>query len=348
MKIGSEPLPLGFTFSFPCKQIGLTQGLLIKWTKGFNVSGVVGLNVVQLLDEAIKRRNVSLVSAILILKMKNFLQFQDIKILVCAILNDTTGTLMSCGWKLQNCKIGVILGTGSNACYVEKVKNAELFDKPNKKDDDQIIINTEWGAFGEQGSIEFIRTPYDYQIDFESLNPGEQLFEKMLSGMYLGEAVRLVLVKLATCGPLFKGKVIEKLKKRQEFLTKYVSDIEGDAHGSIEAVRKVLKIFQIEDPSDQDCVDVRYVCECVTSRSAHLVSAALASLVLKMGDPDISIGVDGSLYRFHPHFHDLMVEKMTELLPSNYKFKFVLSEDGSGRGAAIVAAVATRLMEQKK
>lgn len=37
-----------------------------------------------------------------------------------------------------------------------------------------------------------------------------------------------------------------------------------------------------------------------------------------------------------------MVEKMTELLPQDYNFKFVLSEDGSGRGAALVAAVASR------
>lgn len=51
-------LPLGFTFSFPCKQDGLTKGLLIKWTKGFNSAGVNGKNVVELLQAAIKKRNV--------------------------------------------------------------------------------------------------------------------------------------------------------------------------------------------------------------------------------------------------------------------------------------------------
>lgn len=40
-KIQDEILPLGFTFSFPCQQIGLTRGLLIKWTKGFNAADVV-------------------------------------------------------------------------------------------------------------------------------------------------------------------------------------------------------------------------------------------------------------------------------------------------------------------
>lgn len=36
---------------------------------------------------------------------------QDVQIDVCAILNDTTGTLMSCAWKNHNCKIGLIVGT---------------------------------------------------------------------------------------------------------------------------------------------------------------------------------------------------------------------------------------------
>ena len=32
--IEKEILPLGFTFSFPCRQIGLDVGELITWTKG--------------------------------------------------------------------------------------------------------------------------------------------------------------------------------------------------------------------------------------------------------------------------------------------------------------------------
>lgn len=51
-------LPLGFTFSFPLTQLGLTKGKLVRWTKGFNCSGVVGEDVVALLEEAIARRKV--------------------------------------------------------------------------------------------------------------------------------------------------------------------------------------------------------------------------------------------------------------------------------------------------
>jgi len=51
-------LPLGFTFSFPCKQEGLAVGRLIHWSKGFSCSGVEGRDVGRLLQEAICRRKV--------------------------------------------------------------------------------------------------------------------------------------------------------------------------------------------------------------------------------------------------------------------------------------------------
>ena len=57
--IEHEILPLGFTFSFPCSQHGLTAARLTQWTKGFSCSGVEGEDVVRLLEEAIERRGVS-------------------------------------------------------------------------------------------------------------------------------------------------------------------------------------------------------------------------------------------------------------------------------------------------
>lgn len=34
---------LGFTFSFPVKQISVSSGILIKWTKGFHIEDMVSL-----------------------------------------------------------------------------------------------------------------------------------------------------------------------------------------------------------------------------------------------------------------------------------------------------------------
>lgn len=51
-------LPLGFTFSFPCKQEGIDKAKLVQWTKGFKCSDVEGKDVVQMLKDALARRKV--------------------------------------------------------------------------------------------------------------------------------------------------------------------------------------------------------------------------------------------------------------------------------------------------
>ncbi len=35
-----------------------------------------------------------------------------------------------------------------------------------------MIINTEWGAFGDKGELDFIKTKWDEAVDAGSLNPG--------------------------------------------------------------------------------------------------------------------------------------------------------------------------------
>lgn len=57
---------------------------------------------------------------------------------------------------------------------MEKVKNAECYDGP-PSDKEHILINTEWGAFGDNGALDFIRTSYDREIDEHSINPGKQM-----------------------------------------------------------------------------------------------------------------------------------------------------------------------------
>lgn len=51
----NETFNLGFTFSFPCEQKNLTNAILVRWTKGFAVSGVEGQNVAELLQTAINK-----------------------------------------------------------------------------------------------------------------------------------------------------------------------------------------------------------------------------------------------------------------------------------------------------
>ena len=66
-----------------------------------------------------------------------------------------------------------------------------------------------------------------------------------------------------------------------------------------------------------------------------------------MDKKKLTVAVDGSLFKKHPKFKSYMAETLVELVPE-CKVKLMLSEDGSGKGAALVAAVASRLEAENK
>ncbi|XP_028596936.2 hexokinase-2 isoform X1 [Podarcis muralis] len=318
-------LPLGFTFSFPCHQNSLDEAILLKWTKGFNASGCEGEDVVSLLKEAIHRR-------------------EEFDLDVVAVVNDTVGTMMACAYEDPFCEVGLIVGTGSNACYMEEMKNVELVDG----DEGRMCINMEWGAFGDSGCLDDFRTEFDAAVDENSLNPGKQRFEKMISGMYLGEIVRNILIDFTKRGLLFRGRISERLKTRGIFETKFLSQIESDRLALLQ-VRSILQHLGLESTCD-DSIIVKEVCTVIARRAAQLCGAGMAAVVDKIRENrgldslKITVGVDGTLYKLHPHFSTVMRETVKQLSPK-CEVTFLQSEDGSGKGAALITAVACRIRE---
>ncbi|KAJ7419514.1 hypothetical protein WISP_53509 [Willisornis vidua] len=220
-------LPLGFTFSFPCQQNNLDEGILLKWTKGFKVTGCEGEDVVGLLKEAIHRR-------------------------------------------------------------------------------------------------------------------------EMISGMYLGEIVRNILMDFTKRGLLFRGRISERLKTRGIFETKFLSQIESDRLALLQ-VRSILQHLGLESTCD-DSIIVKEVCAVVARRAAQLCGAGMAAVVDKIRENrgldflKVTVGVDGTLYKLHPHFSTVMQATVKELSPK-CEVTFLQSEDGSGKGAALITAVACRIRE---
>uniref|UniRef100_A0A671EYY5 hexokinase n=1 Tax=Rhinolophus ferrumequinum TaxID=59479 RepID=A0A671EYY5_RHIFE len=321
--LSGQSLPLGFTFSFPCKQLGLDQGILLNWTKGFNASDCEGQDVVGLLREAIQRR-------------------QAVELNVVAIVNDTVGTMMSCGYDDPRCEVGLIIGTGTNACYMEELQNVAAV----AGDSGHMCINMEWGAFGDDGSLGTLSTCFDATVDQASINPGKQRFEKMISGMYLGEIVRHVLLHLTSLGVLFRGQQTQRLQTRDIFKTKFLSEIESDSL-ALRQVRAILEDLGLPLTSD-DALMVLEVCQAVSQRAAQLCGAGVAAVVEKIRENrgleelTVTVGVDGTLYKMHPHFSRLVAATVQKLAP-HCAVTFLQSEDGSGKGAALVTAVACRL-----
>ena len=319
-------LPVGFTFSFPLQQDSLNNAVLLHWNKGFEVSGVVGNDVVQMLHEAIERRG-------------------DLNCEVVAIVNDTVGTMMACALEEPDCNIGLIIGTGLNACYMEHVDNIAAVKSDNKVK--QMCVNMELGGLGSNGVLDTFRNQYDHAVDDLTSNKSQQLFEKMVGGKYLGEIVRVVLCDLVKSAGLFGGKASKKLFVKGAFLTAYVSEIEGSClkDKSFHTTKTVLNFLDLQ-PSDEDCEIVARVCHLVSLRAANLCSAAIACIgkKIKNNNPHrsgmkITVGVDGTMYKRHPKFSKHISAKVNEICRDmDFTPEFILSHDGSGKGAAIIAA----------
>ena len=66
---------------------------------------------------------------------------------VAVLLNDAVGTFAGGRYEDEDVMVGVILGTGTNACYLEKRANIQHTRLPQHPRSDSMLINTEWGSY---------------------------------------------------------------------------------------------------------------------------------------------------------------------------------------------------------
>ncbi|KAI8826230.1 hexokinase-domain-containing protein [Fimicolochytrium jonesii] len=312
---------LGFTFSFPVQQQALNRGTLYHWTKGFTAEGVVGQDVVGLLDAALRRKG--------------------LKIDVTALVNDTVGTLISHAYLDTATTMGVILGTGTNAAYVERLENIPKWTGP-KCPTNEMIINMEWGAWGQDGII-LPTTDYDVKVDRASPNPQKQSYEKMISGLYLGELTRYIIVDLISTGELFAGRRCEALEVQHSFDTANMSRIERDHSMELTDTRSILEdLYAVKKTTLADRRLVKRICELIGTRAARMAAVGIASVVTKTNKlAGTTVAVDGSVFEHYPHFANRMRDALRELLGINAEgIVLAQARDGSGQGAALIAALA--------
>lgn len=314
---GSEARPLGFTFSFPIRQTSIDRGELIVWTKGWSALGVVGRDVVGLLNRALERESVG-------------------GIRVVSLDNDTTGTQMARAYLDPACDIGCILGTGTNICYRERV---ERIRKPlGSYTGARMIVNMESGGFDKA----LPRNRFDEALDAVSENPGCQWEEKMVSGKYLGELVRLVVAEQAARGLMFGGRLPEALAEREGFGSERVCAIKEDATPAAERVLAMLVDGGVQGAKGSDAAALREIAWIVSRRAARIAASVLAAAAAWIDpglDRDHTVAVDGSVYEKHPGFAADMEEAFREILGGKAaRLRTALTHDGSGLGAAVIAA----------
>lgn len=319
-----EKIPLGFTFSYPATQDYIDHGILQRWTKGFDISGVEGKDVASLFDAALKKRK--------------------LPIKLSALINDTTGTLIASHYTDDTMQIGCIFGTGCNAAYMENCGSVGKIADMNLDPNMPIAINCEYGAFDNEHVV-LPRTPYDLIIDEESPRPGQQAFEKMIAGLYLGELFRLVLVDLHDNKNIhmFQNQDIAKLRTAYSMDASFLSSIEEDPFENLsETADLMLRTlgFSVTKPELELC---RRLAELIGTRAARLSACGVAAICKKKNIESCHVGADGSVFNKYPHFKARGAQALREMMdwPKGTKDKVVIlpAEDGSGVGAALIAAL---------
>ncbi|KAI9575011.1 hexokinase [Boletus coccyginus] len=349
----SSYIPLALTFSFPVEQTALDSGTLLTWTKGFSAKNAIGKDIVKLLQDAFDRRH--------------------IHVRCVALVNDTVGALLSRAYTSGGCILGAIFGTGTNGAYVEEVSNiTKLGNAPTVTEGGYMIVNTEWGAFNNTRTA-LPTTPYDNKLDRETINPRFQAFEKFISGMYLGEIARNIILSLIDAAPkslLFGGQSTPSLNKQWGLDTAVLSEIEeawqgigkfasgqtGTSDGErLNHVRGVIvQRLGFVDASQVSLADadvVRQICGMVVTRAARLSACAVAAILVQTGrarcagsgalvdvplrdeGKRIGVGVDGSLVEFYPRFESIMRETLRALVGSEVESRVDLGLAKDGSGA---------------
>ncbi len=270
---------VGFCFSYPIEMFPSKDGRVLFFSKEIQAPEVEGQMIGENLNFAIRDAGLGSKKRIV-------------------LLNDTVATLLAgradASGRAFDSFIGFILGTGTNCSYVEQNKNIT-----KKKDLDPAgsqIINIESGAFGKapRGTI-------DKKFDKSLINPGVNIFEKMISGAYLGP-ICLRTIQAAIKEKLFSNITSEKLFAITKLSSKEVSDFMYSPQASGSPLSKV-----ISDVNEQDGVTLYWLIDRMIERAAKLTAINLSGVAIKCGkgkNPTrpICIMAEGTTFYHLPSF----------------------------------------------
>ena len=289
---------LGFIFAFPMEQTGMRSGRLTKWTKEFSFSGVESEDVVTLLEDAIRSESNALPS---LRRLK-----------IGALANDTVGVLAAGALHDARCDMGLIAATGMNLAVA--IPSGMVKKNIPGGVTGEMLFNMECGNFSEVSSVQ---TRYDRELDTESGTEG-QLLEKMISGRYLGEVVRLNVAHLASSGQGFDGWLGECSVFREPYAltSEHVSDLVYDTSSDLCAASMLIHALGVAETSGDDLRCLREICVGVARRSARLAAMAIVATATYI-DPELErehvVAADGSLFRGFPGYQ---VEMESAELPT--------------------------------
>jgi hexokinase len=272
------PYSLGFTFSFTCEQTSLASGRLIHWDKGWDIPDALGRDPCVMLQDAIDR--------------------QGLPIRVTVLANDSVGTLLTRSYMSgpkTSTLAAMIFGTGTNAAYVERLSNVRKLSTtvPNTG---IMVMNTEWGCLDDKMEV-LPRTTFDDELDASSTDPESQMLEKRVSGLYLGELLRLAIVQLHRLR-VFAMELDEKspVFRRDSIDSSFISNLAGAC--SLEnAIDLVEDVLSAKNTTPDDAEAIQLIASSIARRAARLAGASLAALIIQSARLQTSHAHSSSLVR---------------------------------------------------
>eukprot|EP01054_Gregarina_sp_Poly1_P002107 Gregarina_sp_Poly_1__2106@NODE_1558_length_3849_cov_9_612110_g1028_i0_p4_GENE_NODE_1558_length_3849_cov_9_612110_g1028_i0NODE_1558_length_3849_cov_9_612110_g1028_i0_p4_ORF_typecomplete_len143_score21_30Hexokinase_2/PF03727_16/4_6e24_NODE_1558_length_3849_cov_9_612110_g1028_i011691597 len=123
-----------------------------------------------------------------------------------------------------------------------------------------------------------------------------------------------------------------------------------DNSPGLDRVKEMCKIQLEWDVQDLKALQmVRDLCYGVLRRSANLLAVCIAALAKQTGKLQyaaggVTVGIDGSVYTKNQEYRDDVDRALAEILGPSIAslIRMKISSDGSGLGAAILAAVGSR------
>jgi hexokinase len=251
-----ESQKIGFVFSYPIEIFPNKDGKLIWFTKEIKAKEVEGQFIGENLLRIIRNRG-----------------YKNIKSIV--LLNDTAASLLSGISAFQDREyssyVGFVLGTGMNACYVEKntnIKHPKIKDLPRENSQ---LINIEAGQYlkGPYGKIDFEFNKQTHDSSFTA-------YEKMFSGAYLGGLAQTVL-KYAIYDGLFSDGFVGISDKFKNLESRDIDD-----YLNYPPENRILADL-VPRMSEEDKLSLYFLFDSLIERAAVLSSIVLAASAIKEG-----------------------------------------------------------------
>jgi len=254
-KVLGESHSIGFCFSYPIEIFPSRDGRALYFSKEIKAPEAAGQMIGENLNVAIRRMGHAGKKHVV-------------------LLNDTVATLLAgrgcAAGRRYDSYIGFILGTGTNTSYVEQ--NSKIIKAKDIDPAKSQIINIESGGFGKAP-----RGDIDVDFDESLVSRGINVFEKMISGAYLGPLC-LKTAHVAASEGLFSRAAAKKLTSVEAAATKDISEFLTMPEGGDNLLAKALA-----GQREEDIVTLFYLADALIERAAKLTAINLSSAAIKSG-----------------------------------------------------------------